>query len=62
MPVRQALNAVYARIVGRLEGKQRTEFIDELYGFDEMNRAGNDVLRDIRDVDESMADMLGGDE
>lgn len=54
MPVRQALNTVFARVVSGMDDKQRTSFIDDLYGFTELNRVGNDVLRDIRDADEAM--------
>lgn len=54
MPVRQALNAVFARVVSRMDGKERSKFVDTLYGFDKMNEAGNDVLRDIRAVDEAV--------
>lgn len=53
MPVRQALNAVYARMVSNMDGKERKRFDDDLYGFSEMNRVGNDVLRSIRAMDDS---------
>jgi hypothetical protein len=55
MPVRQALNAVYARVVSNMDDKERKQFVDELYGFTELNRAGNDVLRDIRAADEAVS-------
>lgn len=58
MPVRQALNTVYAHVVSRLDRDQRKEFDDVLYGWSAMNQAGNDVLRDIRGIDEA----LTGDE
>jgi hypothetical protein len=54
MPVRQALNAVFARVVSNMDSKERKSFIDDLYGYTEMNRSGNDVLRDIRFADETM--------
>ncbi len=54
MPVRQALNTVYARVLKGADEKQRKEFIDSLYGFDDMNARGNDVLRDIRAIDEQV--------
>jgi len=54
MPVRQALNAVYARVVSNMDEKERKRFVDDLYGFSELNKAGNDVLRDIRDADEAI--------
>jgi len=54
MPVRQALNAVFARVVQGMDDKERRSFIDDLYGFTELNRSGNDVLRDIRTADEAM--------
>lgn len=58
MPVRQALNAVYAKIVSGLDSKERKKFDDDLYGFTERNRAGNDVLRGIREAEDA---MRGGD-
>jgi hypothetical protein len=54
MPVRQALNAVYARCVSNMDGKERQSFINDLYGYAEMNARGNDVLRDIREADAAM--------
>lgn len=54
MPVRQALNAVYAKVLSGADEKQRKEFIDSLYGYDAMNARGNDVLRDVRDIDEQV--------
>lgn len=60
MPVRQALNMVYARAVADMDAKERKAFNDDLYGFDELNRAGNDVLRDIREIDETMTSDGGG--
>lgn len=59
MPVRQALNAVYAKVVSGMDAKERKSFIDELYGFTAMNQSGNDVLRDIRGIDEALTN--GGD-
>lgn len=59
MPVRQALNAVYARCVRDLGSKERKEFDDELYGWTERNARGNDVLRDIREADSAL--NHGGD-
>ncbi len=55
MPVRQALNAVYARCVDGLDAKQRKQFNDDLYGWSAMNERGNDVLRDFRAADEAMS-------
>ena len=60
MPVRQALNVVYAKAVEGLDSKQRKEFIDDLYGFTQLNQAGNDVLRDIRVAEEAVAGSGGG--
>jgi hypothetical protein len=54
MPVRQALNAVFARVVKGMDEKERKTFIDDLYGFTELNRSGNDALRDIRTADEAV--------
>jgi hypothetical protein len=54
MPVRQALNAVYARVVSQMDAKERKAFNDDLYGWSELNARGNDVLRDIRVADEAM--------
>ncbi len=51
MPVRQALNAVYARVVANMDSKERKAFLDDLYGWNELNQRGNDVLRDIREAD-----------
>lgn len=59
MPVRQALNAVYAQVLHGMDGKERKNFVDDLYGFSEMNRRGNDVLRDIRAADEAMNNESG---
>lgn len=59
MPVRQALNAVYAHVVGQMDSKERKRFIDDLYGFADLNRAGNDALRDVRGLVE--ADTESGD-
>lgn len=66
MPVRQALNAVYARVVSNMDTKERKEFVDNLYGFSDMNRAGNDALRDFRpdaldDVRRAEQALSGGD-
>jgi hypothetical protein len=58
MPVRQALNMVYAQCMTGLDAKERKEFVDSLYGFSEMNRAGNNALQDFRAADEAVA---GGD-
>lgn len=60
MPVRQALNAVYAKVVDGLDEKQRQSFIDDLYGFSQMNSRGNDALRDIRGIEEARV-TEGGD-
>ena len=60
MPVRQALNTVYARIVKDMDSGDRKKFIDDLYGFNDLNRAGNDALRDFREADEAMIGE-GGD-
>lgn len=54
MPVRQALNMVYAQCVSGMDAKERKEFVDNLYGFSEMNRAGNNALQDVRAADEAM--------
>jgi hypothetical protein len=54
MPVRQALNAVYARVVQGMESKDRKKFLDELYGWSDLNERGNDVLRDIRAIDDNL--------
>jgi hypothetical protein len=54
MPVRQALNAVYAQVVSHMDGKERKSFVDELYGFGDLNKRGNDVLRDFRAADQAM--------
>ena len=59
MPVRQALNAVYARCVQGMDGKERKRFDDDLYGWSTENRAGNDALRDIREIDESLTQREG---
>jgi hypothetical protein len=52
MGVRQALNAVYARVVSGMEPADRKKFVDSLYGWDELNQRGTDVLRDIRGIDD----------
>lgn len=57
--MRQALNIAYARAVAQLDQKQRREFDDSLYGFDELNRAGDNVLRDFREADETMTSAGG---
>lgn len=54
IPVRQALNAVYAKVVAGMDGKERRTFVDDLYGFGDLNARANDVLRDIRGIDETM--------
>lgn len=66
MPIRQALNAVYARVVSNMDTKERKEFVDSLYGFTELNRAGNDALREPRpdaldDVRRAEQAINGGD-
>lgn len=60
MPVRQALNTVYARVVSGMDGKDRARFDSDLYGWTAENKAGNDVLRDIRDIDDARTGGTGG--
>lgn len=54
MPVRQALNAVYAHMVAQMDQKERKRFIDDLYGFTELNQAADHALRDVRGLDETL--------
>lgn len=54
MPVRQALNTVYARVVQNLDSSDRKKFVDDLYGWTALNQRGNDVLRDIRAIDDAI--------
>jgi hypothetical protein len=58
MPVRQALNAVYARVVANMDAGERKQFVDDLYGFNELNQRGNDALRDFRDADDAVGGAL----
>lgn len=37
-----------------MDRKERQNFDADLYGFTDQNRAGNDVLRDIRAADDAM--------
>lgn len=45
MPVRVALNVVYAMLAKGLDDKQREDFDTRLYGWSELNDLGNRVLR-----------------
>lgn len=45
---------MYAYVVRDMDQKQRRDFDAELYGFTAVNQAGNDVLRDIRAVDDAI--------
>jgi hypothetical protein len=41
IPVRIALNVVYAMLTEKLDGEQRQEFDARLYGFDEEEKQAN---------------------
>jgi hypothetical protein len=45
MPVRAALNVVYALLTDGLDTKQRQQFDTDLYGWGEMNDRANRTLR-----------------
>lgn len=50
MPMRAALNAVYAIVTKGMDRKERERFDTELYGWDEANtRANRDLRRGIDD-------------
>lgn len=49
MPVRIALNVVYAMLTEGLDSKQRAEFDTSLYGWGSMNDRANQVLRKAPD-------------
>jgi hypothetical protein len=50
MPVRIALNVVYAMLTEGLDAKQRQEFDTSLYGWGEINdRANQELRRGIED-------------
>lgn len=51
MPLRIALNVVYAMLTEGLDAKQRHEFDESLYGWGEINERANQELR--RGLDES---------
>ena len=44
MPVRVALNLVYALLVKHLDAEERRKFDDELYGFTELNQRAERAL------------------
>lgn len=44
MPVRVALNVVYAMLTDGLDSKQREEFDTRLYGWTEVNEQANRAL------------------
>jgi hypothetical protein len=45
MPVRVALNVVYAMLAKGLDAKARADFDSRLYGWDELNDLANRALR-----------------
>lgn len=47
MPVRVALNVVYAMLLKGMDDKQRADFDSRLYGWDELNDLGNRALRGV---------------
>lgn len=51
MPVRVALNVVYALWTGEMDSKQKRDFDDSLYGWDAENAAATREL--LRGTDES---------
>jgi hypothetical protein len=51
MPVRTAVNTVYAMLTDGLDAEQRDEFDAKLHGWDELDRRANQVLWD--ELDES---------
>jgi hypothetical protein len=52
MPFRVALNVAYAMLTEGLDGKQRQQIDDQIYGWAAMNERANQVLR--TGVDESV--------
>lgn len=52
MPFRVALNVAYAMLIEGLDGKQRQQVDDQIYGWAAMNERANQVLR--TGVDESV--------
>lgn len=53
MPVRVALNVVYAMLVKGLDSKARDDFDSRLYGWDELNDLGDRALRGVMSGGES---------
>jgi hypothetical protein len=49
MPVRAALNVVYALMVKGLDGKERQKFDTELHGWDDLNDRDNRALFRVGD-------------